>query len=98
VGIVLLRSGFTGTARTWWTVALGMQIWHHFEHLLLLGQALTDHPLFGAAQPTSIVQLLAPRVELHLFYNAIVFTPMVAAIYLQWRGGWSAQRTAQARG
>jgi hypothetical protein len=98
VGIVLLRPGFTGTARTWWTVALVIQIWHHVEHLLLLGQALTDHPLFGAAQPTSIVQLIAPRVELHLFYNAIVFTPMVVAIYLQSRGGWSVRRKAQARG
>jgi hypothetical protein len=31
--------------------------------------------------PTSIVQLWVPRVELHLFYNAIVFIPMVIAMY-----------------
>jgi hypothetical protein len=84
VGIILLRPGFTGRARTWWTVALVIQVWHHVEHLLLLGQAVTHHPLFGAAKPTSIIQLLIPRVELHLFYNGIVFTPMVIAIVLQY--------------
>jgi len=99
IGLVLLRPGFTGSARTWWTAALVIQIWHHVEHLLLLGQALTHHPLFGATQPTSIIQLLAPRVELHLFYNAVVFAPMVAAIFLQYfaRGpvGRAARSTAR---
>jgi len=28
-----------------------------------------------------IVQLVAPRVELHLFYNAVVFIPMLVAMY-----------------
>jgi hypothetical protein len=28
------------------------------------------------------VQLWVPRVELHLFYNTIVFLPMVIAMYL----------------
>jgi hypothetical protein len=83
IGLILLRPGFVGGARTWWTAALILQIWHHFEHILLLGQALTSHPLFGAEKPTSILQLIAPRVELHLFYNGVVFAPMVAAIYLQ---------------
>ncbi|HEV8319075.1 MAG TPA: hypothetical protein VGQ10_16800, partial [Vicinamibacterales bacterium] len=31
--------------------------------------------------PTSVVQLWVPRVELHLFYNTIVFIPMMIAIY-----------------
>jgi hypothetical protein len=33
--------------------------------------------------PVSFVQLLMPkfRPELHLFYNAIVFVPMVIAMY-----------------
>jgi hypothetical protein len=31
--------------------------------------------------PTSIGQIWIPRIELHLFYNAIVFTPMVVAMY-----------------
>lgn len=84
VGLVVLRHAFVGRARAWWSVALVIQIWHHFEHLLLLGQALTHSTLFGAAKPTSILQLVAARVELHLFYNAIVFAPMVAAIFLQY--------------
>jgi len=31
--------------------------------------------------PCSILQLVFPRVELHLFYNSIVFIPMVIAMY-----------------
>jgi hypothetical protein len=31
--------------------------------------------------PTSIVQLWVPRVELHLFYNTVVFIPMMIAMY-----------------
>jgi hypothetical protein len=80
VGFVALRPGFTGRARTWWSAAMWIQIWHHFEHLILLLQALTGAYLFGQAKPTSIVQLIIPRVELHLFYNAIVFLPMVVAM------------------
>jgi len=83
VGLVLLRDRFSGTARQWWTVALVLQVWHHLE--LLLSQAVAGHPFFGAAQNTSLVQLIFPRVELHLFYNAVVFTPMLIAIYLQSR-------------
>ncbi|GAA2520089.1 hypothetical protein Ahu01nite_076900 [Winogradskya humida] len=81
-GLVLLRRGFTGRARTWWNIALGIQVWHHFEHLLLLLQALTGTYLAGRAVPTSLLQLVLPRVELHLFYNAVVFVPMVVAMYL----------------
>jgi len=32
VGIWMLRPGFVGTARKWWTVALVIQFWHHIEH------------------------------------------------------------------
>jgi hypothetical protein len=84
IGLILLRPGFTGRARTWWDAALALQVWHHLEHLLLLVQAATSNPFFGAAKPTSIAQLVFPRIELHLFYNAVVFTPMVAACYLQY--------------
>jgi hypothetical protein len=35
----------------------------------------------GRPVPTSLVQLWVPRVELHLFYNTIVFIPMVIAMY-----------------
>lgn len=80
VGFVMLRHGFHGRSRTWWLAAMWIQVWHHFEHLLLLAQATTGSNLLGEAKPTSIVQLLAPRVELHLFYNFVVFVPMVVAM------------------
>ncbi|MGX6601995.1 hypothetical protein ACWKSP_07675 [Micromonosporaceae bacterium Da 78-11] len=83
--LALLRPGFVGRARTWWTVALAIQFWHHIEHLLLLVQAQTGHFLFGRPVPTSVAQLFLPRVELHLFYNSIVFLPMIVAMYLHLR-------------
>jgi hypothetical protein len=85
IGLALLRPGFVGRSHTWWTVALGIQIWHHFEHLLLLIQAQTGQYLLGRPVPTSILQLFFPRVELHLFYNAVVFLPMVVAVYYHLR-------------
>jgi len=81
IGLIMLRKGFTGTARTWWDVSLAIQLWHHFEHALLLGQAMTHRYLFGATVPTSIIQTIVPRIELHLFYNTIVFIPMVIGMY-----------------
>ena len=36
--------------------------------------------LFGASIPTSVVQVLVPRVELHLIYNMLVFAPMMVAM------------------
>lgn len=76
-----LRKGFTGRAHSWWMVAFWIQFWHHIEHGLLFYQALSRHYLFGGTVPTSIGQIWVPRVELHLFYNFIVFTPMVLAMY-----------------
>lgn len=81
-GLFLLRRGFTGRARLWWNVALMVQVWHHFEHLLLLVQKLSGNNLGGRAVPTSLLQMYFPRVELHLFYNAIVTLPMVVAMIL----------------
>jgi hypothetical protein len=81
IGIWVLRRGFTGTSRAWWTIALVIQFWHHTEHLLLIGQATLHHNLFGSPVPTSIVQQIIPRVQLHLFYNSIVFIPMVIGMY-----------------
>jgi hypothetical protein len=81
IGIWVLRPGFVGTARRWWTVALVIQFWHHIEHALLQGQALLGQNLFNSPVPTSIAQLWIPRVELHLIYNTIVFIPMVIAMY-----------------
>jgi hypothetical protein len=85
VGLAVLRPAIVGRARGWWNAALGIQVWHHFEHLLLLYQALVGLNLFGAAAPTSILQLVAPRVELHLFYNAVVFAPMLVAMWYHCR-------------
>jgi hypothetical protein len=83
--LILLRPGFVGRARAWWTVALVIQFWHHIEHLLLLIQAQTGNYFFGGSAPTSVAQIIVPRVELHLFYNSIVFIPMVVAVYLHLR-------------
>jgi hypothetical protein len=81
-GLWMLRPGFTGTLdRKWWTIALSIQFFHHIEHFLLQGQYLLGQNLFGMPVPTSIVQLWVPRVELHLFYNTIVFIPMMVAMY-----------------
>jgi hypothetical protein len=80
IGLFMLRGAFVGRAAIWWTVALVIQFWHHIEHLLLLIQAQTGHFLFGRSVPTSILQLVYPRVELHLFYNTVVFIPMVIAV------------------
>lgn len=82
--LVALLPGFQGRARTLWVIALGIQVWHHLEHLLLIGQAQFDQNLFGGAVPTSVLQAVFPgaRVEIHLFYNALVTIPMVAAMWL----------------
>jgi hypothetical protein len=80
-GIWFLRKGFTGLSRKWWTVALVIQFWHHIEHLLLISQATFHHNLWHKPVPCSVLQLVFPRVELHLFYNSVVFIPMVIAMY-----------------
>lgn len=85
-GLWVLRPGFVAVDRTWWTIAFGIQVWHHLEHLILLAQAESGMNLLGRPVPTSVVQLVIPRVELHLFYNAVVFAPMVVGMYLhRWR-------------
>jgi hypothetical protein len=82
IGLWTLRAGFTGEQdRKWWTIALSIQFFHHIEHFLLQGQYLLGHNLFGRPVPTSLLQLWIPRVELHLFYNTIVFIPMMIAMY-----------------
>jgi hypothetical protein len=85
IGLIMLRPGFTGRSRTWWTIALWIQVWHHFEHLLLLIQANTHTYLAHRAVPTSILQIFFPRVQLHLFYNTVVTIPMVVAMILHRR-------------
>ncbi len=87
IALIALRPAFVGRARAWWSAAMWIQAWHHLEHLLLLLQALFGAYLLGAKAPTSVLQLAFPasRVEIHLFYNAIVFIPMVVAMYYHLR-------------
>jgi hypothetical protein len=80
-GLVLLHPGLAGRSRRYWTLALAVQSWHFFEHALLQMQWLTGYYLFGAAQPTSVIQLWIPRAELHLVYNLVVFIPMLLSVY-----------------
>lgn len=79
VGLWTLRKGFSAASRKWWTVALLFQFWHQVEHAVLQWQALTHYYWFNSPVPVSFLQMLLPesRVEIHLFYNTIVFIPMV---------------------
>ena len=82
IGLWALRSGFTGRLdRSWWMVAFWIQFFHHIEHASLLLQVAIGQNLMGRPVPTSFVQLWVPRVELHLFYNTIVFIPMMIGMY-----------------
>jgi hypothetical protein len=83
IGLWTLRRGFSGTSRKWWTIALVIQFWHHIEHAVLQWQALTHHYWLGSPVPVSFLQMLLPkfRVEIHLFYNTVVFIPMMIGMY-----------------
>lgn len=81
LGLAVLRPATFGKARVWWNICFALQFWHHIEHALLLGQALTHENLFGSPVPTSVFQLWIPRLELHLFYNTIVVLPMLIALF-----------------
>jgi hypothetical protein len=82
IGLWILRTGFVGRSYKWWMASFVIQFWHHIEHLLLQIQAITHVNLLNSPVPTSILQLFYPRVELHLFYNTIVFIPMAIAMYM----------------
>ena len=81
VGLWTLRKGFQGLSYKWWMISFGIQFWHHIEHALLQGQVIVGQNLAGSPVPVSLLQLWIPRVELHLFYNTIVFIPMVIGMY-----------------
>lgn len=84
-GLAVLRGGFKGRARRWWTVALIVQSWHFFEHVLLQVQWLTGVYLFNQPQQTSIGQLFIARLELHFIYNMLVVVPTLIAVYFYLR-------------
>lgn len=92
IALFALRKGFAGRSRQWWNLALGLQFWHHIEHLLLLIQAQTGWRLGGGTAPSSIIQLFIPRVELHLFYNTIVTIPMIIAMIVHRRASVAEQK------
>jgi len=81
IGLWILRTGFAGRSRTWWMISFWIQFWHHIEHALLQGQAIVGQNLFDNPVPVSVVQIWIPRVELHLFYNTVVFIPMAIGMY-----------------
>jgi hypothetical protein len=81
VGIALFLPSMDGKARFWWLVTFAIAFWHHIEHALLLGQVIIGQNLFGSPIPLSVLQSWGvPRLELHLFYNAIVVLPMLIAL------------------
>ena len=81
IGLWVFRKGFTGVSGTWWTISLAIQFWHHIEHFLLITQSTIQYNFWGSPVPVSVLQLVFPRVELHLFYNTIVFIPMAIGMY-----------------
>jgi hypothetical membrane protein len=83
VGLALLRPAFAGSARQWWGLALGLQLWHYCEQFLIVMQVGTGWRLAGEQMPISVLQLLVPRVEVQVFYNVLVTIPMVVAVILR---------------
>jgi hypothetical protein len=94
-GLVLLYRAFAGPTLVWWKAALVIQAWHLVEHSLLFAQAQGGFLLWGAKEPTSVLQLFFPRIELHLFYNSVVTVPIVMAMLLRWKSP-AAQHTEAA--
>lgn len=82
IGLWILRKGFVGRSYKWWMASFAIQFWHHIEHFLLQVQAIMHTNFWGSPVPVSVLQLFYPRVELHLFYNTIVFIPMAIAMYM----------------
>lgn len=80
-GLLLLLPAFRGTGRRWWIVTCVVQVWHLVEHAILFVQAQSGRPWFGRTEPVSIVQLVFPRVELHLAYNSVITVLIGAALY-----------------
>lgn len=68
-----------------WAIGFIWSIWHMIEHTLLFFQSVSGHYLFGHSAPTSIIQLLIPRIELHLFYNSIITYYIVKALFHEYR-------------
>lgn len=68
-----------------WVVGWLWSAFHFVEHLLLFWQALLHHNIFGRPVPTSMLQLIFPRVELHLVYNTIITYFIMKALIDEYR-------------
>jgi hypothetical protein len=78
LGIWFLRKGFVGRSSRWWMVAFAIQSWHHFEHLLLQGQALFGQNFFNAPVPISVIQFLGfLQGTAQSGFNSMLTTPGV---------------------
>ena len=81
IGIWVLRKGFSGVLPH----LVDSRARHPVlaSHRALSADLASDDPsqFLGKPVPCSVLQLLFPRVELHLFYNGVIFVPMVIAMY-----------------
>ena len=84
IALWVLRPGFVGRSRLWWTAAFWIMAWVHLEYALLAYQIVAGRYLFGAAQPTCVLQLLGLTrlLEVNLLYGALATAPMIVALYL----------------
>lgn len=94
LGLVMLRDDFFGPGLRLWDAAIIIQIWHLFEHTLLFIQAQGGFTLWRATEPTSVLQLFWPRIELHLFYNSAVTVPVILAMFISSRQHRGTSRVA----
>ncbi len=82
MGLLVLRGGFRGRARTFWMLAFAFQCWHLFEHTLMQLQWLTGLYLYNATKTMNVLEIWVPRIELHFTYNMLVVIPTVIAVVL----------------
>lgn len=84
VGLIILKKR---QKNRWWTTAIHLQQFHHFEHLLLLVQAIANVPMANRVSIGSL--FFSSRIELHFFYNLMVMIPIVISIMMNLKRGVS---------
>jgi hypothetical protein len=70
-----------GVLGLWYPRLIKSELLHYLYALVMLVGLWTLRDGFGSPVPSSILQLVVPRVELHLFSNTVVFIPMVVGMY-----------------
>lgn len=76
MGILLCKPYFNRAPGEWWWGLAGvLAVFHLGEHTSLFIQATLGAPRVG------LLGTMFPRLELHLFYNAIITVPMLLAVY-----------------